>query len=119
MITMSLEFKMLLRSMQRKRERIQSILRRLNEIEDEDRFAITVQGLARDGLISKEEQDKLLEKDEVLEKKAIADIIKEGEGLQEDEYNRRRNRLLDLVRDYQSEADLLRDIDWTKSARVF
>ena len=113
---------MVLRSMQRKRERIQSILRRLDEIKDEDRFAITVQALARDGLISKEEQDKLLERDEVLEEKAIADIIKEGEGLQEDEYekmNRRRNRLLDLVRDYQSEADLLRDIEWTKSAHVF
>ena len=45
-----------------------------------------------------------------------------GGGLQEDEYekmNRRRNRLLDVVRDYRSEAELLRDIDWTKSAHVF
>ena len=33
--------------------------------------------------------------------------------------NRRRIRMLNLVRDYQSEADLLRDIDWTKSAHVF
>ena len=37
-----------------------------------------MQALARDGLISKEEQDKLLEKDEFLEEIAIADIIKEG-----------------------------------------
>ena len=46
----------------------------------------------------------------------------EGGGLREDEYekmNRRRNRLLDVVRDYRSEAELLRDIDWTKSAHVF
>ena len=46
----------------------------------------------------------------------------EGGGLQEDEYekmNRRRNRLLDVVRDYRSETELLRDIEWTKAAHVF
>ena len=83
--TKVLKFKMLLRSMQRKRTRIQSIFRRLDKIEDEDRFAITVQGLTRDGLISKEEQDKLLKKDAVLELKSIANIIKEGENPEEEE----------------------------------
>ena len=43
----------------------------------------------------------------------------EGGGLQEEEYNRRRNRLYNVVKDYQSEADLLRDIEWIKSFYVF
>ena len=45
--------------------------------------------------------------------------FEEGGGLQEEEYNRRRNRLYNVVKDYQSEADLLIDIEWIKSFYVF
>ena len=131
----ALRFKMLLNKIQKERYRVDSILSRLNEIEDEERFAGVVQSLTREGLISEEQFENLMKKDAALELNSIVDIIKEGEGnsphrdvadpveegegLQEDVIYRRRNRLLDLVRKYQSEADLLRDIDWTKTVHVF
>ena len=57
-----LRFKMLLNNMQKNRYRVHSILSRLDEIEDEDRFAGTVKNLAREGLISDEQYEKATEK---------------------------------------------------------
>ena len=74
-----IRFKMLLNSVQKNRYRVHSILSRLDEIEDEDRFAGTVQSLARQGLISEEQYEKLMKKDAALEMAAIVDIIKESD----------------------------------------
>ena len=61
---------------QKNRYRVHSILSRLDDIEDEDRFADAVKNLAREGLISDDQYTKLMKKDVSLKLKNIADIIK-------------------------------------------
>ena len=78
-----IKFEIIMKNMAKTQYRVQSVLRRLRDVEDEEKFASIVQSLARERLISEETREKLLEKDAVLELKAIADILKTkvGSGL--------------------------------------
>ena len=78
-----LKFEIILKQMAKNQYRVRSVLHRLSDVQDEEKFAYIVQNLAREGLISEDIRTKLLEKDAVLELKAIADIVKTkvGSGL--------------------------------------
>ena len=78
-----LKFEIILKNMVENQYRVRSVLQRLSDVQDEEKFAYIVQNLAREGLISEETRTQLLEKDAVLELKAIADIVKTkvGSGL--------------------------------------
>ena len=78
-----LKFEIILKNMAETQYRIRSILLRLSDIDNEERFADMVKSLASEGLISEDTRKELLEKDAVLELKAISDIIKTkfGSGL--------------------------------------
>ena len=78
-----LKFEIILKQLVNNQYRVRSVLQRLSDVQDEEKFAFIVQNLAREGLISEETRTQLLEKDAVLELKAIADIVKTkvGSGL--------------------------------------
>ena len=71
-----LKFEIILKNMAETQYQIRSILLRLSDIDNEERFADMVKSLASEGLISEDTRKELLEKDAVLELKAISDIIK-------------------------------------------
>ena len=75
-----LKFEIILKNMAETQYRIRSILLRLSDIDNEERFADMVKSLASEGLISEDTRKELLEKDAVLELKAISDIIKTEAG---------------------------------------
>ena len=134
----ALRFKMLLNKIQRERYRVHAILSRLDEIDDEEHFALVVRSLTKEGLISEEQFEKLMKKNAALELESIADIIKEGSGLYlsqypveegggglptPEEYSSRiwgrRARLFDLLKEYDKDnhmgmTDLLKEIQWVK-----
>ena len=71
-----MEFEMTLNKMRKNHYRVFSILNRLKDIEDEERFAEKVKSLAQEELISHDTFNKLLERDAVMELKNVVDIIK-------------------------------------------
>ena len=80
--TEELEFEMNLHKLRKDRHRVLTILNRLKDIEDEERFAERVTSLVRENLISDDTSKKLLEKDAIMELKNVVDILKnEGSGL--------------------------------------
>ena len=71
-----LEFEMILHKLRKVYYRVSTILNRLKDIEDEERFADRVKSLAREDLISDETREILLEKDGIMELKNVVDILK-------------------------------------------
>ena len=71
-----MEFEMSLNKMRKNHYRVFSILKRLKDIEDEERFAEKVKSLAQEELISHDTFNKLLESDAVMELKNVVDILK-------------------------------------------
>ena len=69
---------MLLNRIDRNRNRVRSILTRLDDVVEEDDIANTLKLLAREELISNEQYEKLMKDDATLELNTIADIIKTG-----------------------------------------
>ena len=72
-----MQFRINLHNIRRNHYRIDSILRRLKDVQDEEKFAELVKSLAKEGLVSDETFEKLLEKNVALELKNIIDILKQ------------------------------------------
>ena len=77
-----LKFKIDLNNIRRSHYRVDSILGRLKDIENEERFADKVKDLAREELISACTLKKLLENNTTLELKNIVDILKQEYALE-------------------------------------
>ena len=71
-----MEFELSLHRMRKEHYRVLTILNRLKDIEDEEKFAERVKSLAQEDLISEDTFHKLLEKDAVMELKNVIDILK-------------------------------------------
>ena len=68
---------MLLQNIEKNRNRVQSILTRLDEAEDEEQIANTLTQLLQEEIVSPEQYEKLMKDDAALELTTIASIMKD------------------------------------------